>query len=118
MSHTATAFLLTTALTPMVIGMETINCTKTFFGCGGEGDFEGNEKVLMAMVAFEVLDKVFMLRGNNKVQKYHSNYSVGTFERIEKLEKLETTAYTLHECGNYFAIKELESRSARESSVV
>ena len=107
MSHTATAFLLTTALTPMVIGMETINCTKTFFGCGG--DFEGNEKVLMAMVAFEVLYKVFMLRGNNKVQKYHSNYSAGTFERIEKLE---ITAYTLHECGNYFAIKKLESRSA------
>ena len=116
MSHTATAILLTTALTPMVIGMETISCTKTFFGCGG--DFEGNEKVLMAMVAFEVLDKVFKLRGNNKVQKYHSNYSVGTFERIQKLEKLETTAYTLHECGNYFAIKKLESRSARESSVV
>ena len=40
------------------------------------GDFEGNEKVLMAMVAFEVLDKLFKLRGNNKVQKYHSNYSV------------------------------------------
>ena len=114
MSHTATAFLLTTALTPMVIGMETINCTKTWL----RGDFEGNEKVLMAMVAFEVLDKVFKLRGNNKVQKYHSNYSVGTFERIEKLEKLETTAYTLHECGNYFAIKKLDSRSARESSVV
>ena len=79
------------------------------------GDFEGNEKVLMAMVAFEVLYKVFMLRGNNKVQKYHSNYSAGTFERIVKME---ITAYTLHECGNYFAIKELESRSARESSDV
>ena len=73
----------------MVIGMETINYTKTFFGCGG-GDFEGNEKVLMAMVAFEVLDKVFMLRENNKVQKSHSNYSADTFERIEKIE---TTAY-------------------------